>query len=231
MAHPQRTYPLGELETRALQVYPGAYRKITNIAYTFVTQNLDEVATPAASDLLQVAYWNFKNNNVIVWAHIFSDGSGYSLHYFKKEEGLTDAGQPYPDGRSNIQGYVSPFKYIAPRKWPESIAKRLKARYDAREQLALSIQFAFLCTGRIKQITSAPDTDVHVVLEQLCNKMPDADDGDTEDDMEPESASASRPSAKVLGKRPIVEFSSEDEYTELYSSLSSYILPLLINLC
>lgn len=226
MAPPQRMYTHGDLEAHALQNFPDTYNKISAVSYVFVSQDLAEVVTPASTDLLQVAYWNFKKNNVVVWARISPDGSSFSLEYFKKEEGLTDAGQPYPDGRSNIQAYVAPFIHIPPRKWPENIARREKARLDAREQFALSVKFAFLHTGRIRRITSAPETDLHDVFEQLCAKIPDADD-DTEDDMEPESASASRPSAKLLGKRPVVDSSSEDDYTETYSRLSTDILPLL----
>jgi hypothetical protein len=230
MAPPQRVYTHGDLEAHALQNYPDTYSRVSAIPYIFVSQTLAEVVTPAQTDLLQVAYWNFKNNNVVVWARILSNKNSYYLIYFKKEEGLTDAGQPYPDGRSNIQAYVAPFKHIPPRKWPENIARREKARLDAREQFALSVKFAFLHTGRIRRITSAPETDLHDVFEQLCGKIPDADD-DTEDDTETDPASASRPSVKVLGKRPVVDLSSEDEYTEPYARLSTYILFAQITPC
>lgn len=224
---PQRVYTLDALETRALQSFPHAYKKISETPYTFVSQDLAEVTTPAATDLLQVAYWNFKRNNVPVLASISPDGSSITLLYYKKEEGLVDAGMSYPEGRSNIQACVPPFKYIPPRKWPENISERQEAQKNATEQLALSIEFAFLYTGRIKDITSEAETDLHVMFEQLCGKMPDAD-YDTEDDMEPEPASTSRPSAKALGKRRAVEVSPVDECAAAYARLSTYFLPSLI---
>jgi hypothetical protein len=195
-----------------------------------VSQDLAEVTTPAATDLLQVAYWNFKHNNVPVLARISSDGSSVALLYHKKEEGLVDAGMPYPEGRSNIQACVPPFKYIPPRKWPESISKRQEAQKEAMEQLELSIKLAFLHTGRIKKITSEADTDLHVVFEQLCGKMPDAD-YDAEDGVGLEPSSVSRPSAEALGKRRAVEVSSDDEYAAAYAKLSTYLLPSLITPC
>jgi len=230
---PQKIYTLGDFETRALQNSPAAYKKITDSPYTFVSQDLAEVMTPgAASDLLQVAYWSFKANNIPLYGSISPDQSTVTFLYSKKGEGLTDAGESYSaGGKSNIQAYLTPFKFIAPRNWPKNSVKKEEARTQARRQLILAIKLAFLVTGRIKKITSDETVDLFLTFDQLCNRMLDADDDDTDQDTESDVAFPSGPSAKVLGKRPVVDTSSEDEYTEQYGRLSTCILPFSITPC
>lgn len=224
------TYTLGKFETRALQDYPGAFQKISGASYTFVSQDLDEVATPAASDLIHVAYWGCKKNNVPVYGRISCDGNTVTFLHSKKGEGLADAGEAYTGGgKVKIQAFLTPFNLIALRNWPKNSVRKEQARTQARRQLNVAVKLAFLVTGRIRNITS-DHADLLLTFDHLCNRMLDADDDntdhDTDHDTESDVAAPSRPSAKILGKRPIID-SSDDEVTESYARLSTYFLSLL----
>lgn len=180
----QRTYTLNDFTSRALLYFPDAYKTVSDAKYEFRTRDLADVTTPAVVDVLHVAYWNHRRHQIPVVASISPDGSSIGLfHYSRKREGLVNAGLPFPERSCIIQGWLAPFEDIPPSEWPRDEKERKQVRLEAREQFMLLAKFAFLKTGRIKNITSEAEIDLHVLFEQLCYKLLNV-----KDDVEPRSA-------------------------------------------
>jgi hypothetical protein len=213
-----RYYALHDFEGHARQqlALKRAYKTFRDVVATckFVSQDLDEIIiTPAASDFLQVGYWNHVRNGMPVW------------------ESLKEAEEIYTiGGHANVQGVLAPFNYTRPARWPKAEHTKIEVHEEATRVAHLAVKLVFLITGRIEEVTSDDDEDTLVLFKQLCDRMPDTAEG-TGETKKLEPASASRTSSKVLGKRSANYSSLDDDYTESYSRLSTYILPLPFTLC
>jgi hypothetical protein len=121
-----QAYALHDFEGHARQQFARerAYKTLRNVVATckFVSQDFDEVIiTPAASDFLQVGYWNHVNNGVPVWARLSSDGRTVTFKHGKDKESLKEAGEVYTiGGHANVQGVLAPFSHIRPARWPKA---------------------------------------------------------------------------------------------------------------
>jgi hypothetical protein len=231
-----RYYALHDFEGHARQqlALQRAYKTFRDVVATckFVSQDLDEIIiTPAASDFLQVGYWNHVRNGMPVWARLSSDGRTVTFKHGNDRESLQEAEEIYTiGGHANVQGVLAPFNYTRPARWPKAEHTKIEVHEEATRVAHLAVKLVFLITGRIEEVTSDDDEDTLVLFKQLCDRMPDTAEG-TGETKKLEPASASRTSSKVLGKRSANYSSLDDDYTESYSRLSTYILPLPFTLC
>lgn len=228
-----RTYALEDFEDHARQLpaRERAYKLIRNATYTFVSQDRDEVTAPDASDLLRLGSWGPVGNYDTVWATMSSDGRTVIFKHGKEYESLIDVEEIFTIGAyASVQAVVTPFRHFRPPRWPRLEDTKIVAHEDATARADLAIKLVFLITGRVENITIDNKTDALILFNDLCNRMPNTA-GDNAENKQLEPTSAAGPSSKKLGKRPVIESSSDEEYTEQYSRLSTCILPFSVTPC